>query len=100
MSGWHYIAPACRAASVNRKGTAINFYTTKSAGSISIDPFKNKIDFISPEIVTKFIDENHVKLLTEKQNSVADMLSLYGSLGGIIAGIAAVILLLRDTGMI
>lgn len=83
---------------IDDKGRELYFFTDQiNAGSVNID-LKGKVQFIDPELLSKLIDEEHVKSLTVKENPLKDNLMLFGALGGILAAIVSLINLAMTMG--
>ena len=83
---------------LNRRGKALYIFSVNKPSPMSIS--YNKAKWLSSESLMSVINNKLVQQLVKTTDSLKDSLLLFGAIGGMIAGIASVIILLKTFGVI
>lgn len=86
------------AALLNRKGKALFIFSVNNPLPMKLD-WKSS-EWLSSETLMNTINNELIKKLVQLESKIKDLFLLLGAIGGIIAGIASVIILLRTYGAI
>ena len=80
------------------KGKALLIYSDNNPMPLKIK--YNTAEWLSSETLMETINNELIKLMVQLQDKIKDIFLIIGAIGGLIAGIASVIILLRTYGAI
>lgn len=83
---------------LNRSGKALVIYSEGKPTALKLT--HNKADWLSSDSIMGILNNELVKQIVKPQDAVKDLIILLGAIGGMIAGLAAVLLLLIQAGVI
>lgn len=86
------------AISVSKSGKALVIFSVNKPEPLKLE--YNSAEWITSENMRNIINNELIKKLMQTSDSIKDMLLLFGSIGGIIAGIASAVMLLKTYGLI
>ncbi len=82
---------------VNEKGKSLFVFSENKPAPMKLE--YNDSKWLSSESIMSIINNDLIQKLVQTSNSLKDSLILFGAIGGMIAGIASVIIMLRQFGV-
>ena len=83
---------------LNRKGKALYIFSNNKPAPLSIS--YNKAKWLNSESLMAVINNKLVQQLVKTTDNFKDSLILFGAIGGMIAGLASVLILLKQFGVL
>lgn len=83
---------------INKKGKALYVFSENKPAPLKLR--YNDSRWLSSESIMSILNNDLIQKLVRPTNALADSLMLFGSIGGVIAGIASVLILLKQFGVL
>lgn len=83
---------------LNRRGKGLYIYSDNKPNPMNIE--YNSTKWLSSESLMAVINNNLIQKLVQPADAFKDKLLLFGAIGGIVAGLASVVVLLKTTGVL
>lgn len=91
----YILTPECSL--LNQKGKSLHIFSENVAAPMNI-AYK-KSEWLDAESLKAIMNNKLVQMIVQPRDSAKDMLIMYGAIGGIIAGVASIVIILKTAGV-